>query len=61
MTHAEEITARLNERVGPSIVEEVRQIRQQLDEQSEHDIHALAENARRVADEFRKSRANTKK
>ncbi len=58
MTHSQEIAARLAERVGPSVVEDVRSIRQQLDEQAGHDIHRLAENARRVADEFRKSRVN---
>ena len=61
MTHAQEITARLTERVGPSVVEDVRLIRQQLDEQAGHDMHRLAENARRVADEFRQSRARLEK
>jgi hypothetical protein len=61
MTHDNKIAARLAERVGPSVVEEVRVIRQQLDEEAGHDMHSLAENARRVADEFRKSRANIQK
>jgi hypothetical protein len=61
MTQAQQIAARLAERVGPSVVEEVRAIRQQLDEDSGHDIHALADNARRVADEFRKSRSIVQK
>lgn len=61
MTHSQEIAARLAERVGPSVVEDVRSIRQQLEEQAGHDIHRLAENARRVADEFRQSRARLEK
>ena len=41
------------ERMGPSVVEEVRAIRKQMDEQSGHDLHRLAEHARRIAEEFR--------
>ena len=44
----------LAERVGPSVVDDVRTVRRQLDQQSGHDIHVLAENARRIADEFRR-------
>jgi hypothetical protein len=58
MTHSQEIAARLIERVGPSVVEDVRSIRQQLDEEAGHDIHKLAENARRAANEFRKKQAH---
>ncbi len=61
MTHAQDITARLAERVGPSVVEDVRSIRQQLDEQAGSDMHLLAENARRVANEFRQRRASLEK
>jgi hypothetical protein len=43
----------LAERVGPSAVDDVRAIRSELDQQAGHDIHALAENARQAADEFR--------
>ena len=43
----------LAERVGPSAVDDVRAIRSELDQQAAHNSHALAENARQVADEFR--------
>jgi hypothetical protein len=57
MTQSQLITARLAERVGPSVVDDVRSIRQQLDAEAGHDIHKLAEKARKVADEFRRRQA----
>ncbi len=59
MIDARELGELLAQRVGPSVVEDVRLFRQQLDEQAGHDIHRLAEVARRVADEFRLRQATT--
>lgn len=40
-------------RLGPSVVDDVRMIRKQLDEEAGHDLHTLAENARHSAIQFR--------
>jgi hypothetical protein len=53
MSHAETIASLVNERLGPSTVDDVRAIRAQLDEESGHDLHRLAEMARKAGAEFR--------
>jgi len=47
-------SSKLTQRIGPSVVDDVRSIRRTLDEQAGHDLHRLAEHARMVAEEFRK-------
>lgn len=58
MTHAEAITLLVNERLGPSTVDDVRAIRAQLEEESGRDLHQLAEMARKAGEEFRQRRAS---
>ncbi len=53
MNSSTEPPSKLAQRVGPSVVDDVRSARQLLDEQSGHNIHRLAEHARRVSEEFR--------
>ena len=43
------------ERLGPSVVEEVRELRRQLDEKAGHDLHQLVANTRDAAAEFRRT------
>jgi len=46
-------TTALANLVGPSAVDDVRAARLQLDEDARHDIHTLAEHARRAGERFR--------
>jgi hypothetical protein len=61
MTHAEVITSLVNERLGPSTVDDVRAIRAQLEVESGRDLHQLAEMARKAGEEFRQCRANDRR
>ncbi len=54
MTHAEAIASLVNERLGPSAVDDVRAIRAQLEDECGRDLHRLAELARRAGEEFRR-------
>ncbi len=60
MTSPTDPPTKLVERVGPSVVDDVRSVRQQLDEQFEHNVHRLAEHARHVAQEFRERQKTEK-
>ena len=53
MTHVVNAPHGPLERLGPSVVEQVRVIREQMEEESGHELHRIAEHARRVAEEFR--------
>ena len=56
---AEIQTSKPGSRLGPSVVDEVRTIRAEIDQEVEHDIHKLAERARRIGEEFRRRRGSS--
>jgi hypothetical protein len=41
-------------KLGPSVVDQVRSIRSEIDQEVGHDIHKLAERARRIGAQFRR-------
>ena len=48
-----------NRRVSDPIVEEVRAVREAIDEEVGHDLRKLAERARKAGEEYRRSRGAT--
>ena len=48
-----------NRRVSDPIVEEVRAVREAIDEEVGHDLRKLAERARKAGEEYRRARGAT--